>query len=47
VARKIEAIAQSQSFAPIAWRVEEFSLVEVHEIENGVQYRPIEIFPLI
>jgi 2'-5' RNA ligase len=47
VARKIGAIAESRSFAPIAWKVEEFSLVEVRQTENGVQYRPIEIFPLI
>jgi 2'-5' RNA ligase len=47
VARKIGAIAESESFAPITWKVEEFSLVEVRQIENGVQYRVIETFPLI
>ena len=47
VARKIGAIADSVSFAPIAWKVEAFSLVEVRQIENGVQYRVIETLPLI
>jgi 2'-5' RNA ligase len=47
VARKIGAIADSASFAPIAWKVEAFSLVEVRQIENGVQYRVIETLPLI
>ncbi len=47
VARKIGAIADSPGFAPIAWKVEAFSLVEVRQIENGVQYRVIETFPLI
>ena len=47
VARKIGSIADHASFAPIAWKVTEFSLVEVRQIENGVQYRVIESFPLI
>ena len=47
VARKIGAIADSASFAPIAWKVEAFSLVEVRQIENGVQYRVIETLPLL
>ena len=47
VARKIGAIADSASFAPIAWKVDAFSLVEVRQIENGVQYRVIETFPLL
>ena len=47
VARKIGAIADNASFAPIAWKVEAFSLVEVRQIENGVQYRVIETLPLI
>ena len=47
VARKIGAIADSPGFAPIAWKVDAFSLVEVRQIENGVQYRVIETFPLI
>jgi 2'-5' RNA ligase len=47
VARKIGATADSASFAPIAWKVEAFSLVEVRQIENGVQYRVIETLPLI
>ena len=47
VARKIGAIADSPGFAPIAWKVGAFSLVEVRRIENGVQYRVIETFPLI
>ena len=47
VARKIGAIADSANFKPIAWKATEFSLVEVRQIENGVQYRVIESFPLI
>lgn len=47
VARKIGTIDDSASFAPIAWKVTEFSLVEVRQIENGVQYCVIESFPLI
>jgi 2'-5' RNA ligase len=47
VARKIGAIVDSASFAPIAWKVEAFSLVEVRQVENGVQYRVIETFPLL
>jgi 2'-5' RNA ligase len=47
VARKIGAIADSASFAPVAWKVETFSLVEVRQVENGVQYRVIETFPLL
>jgi 2'-5' RNA ligase len=47
VARKIGAVADSGNFAPIAWKVDEFSLVEVRQIEKGVQYRVIETFPLL
>ena len=47
VARKIGTIADNASFASIAWQVTEFSLVEVRQIESGVQYRVIESFPLI
>jgi 2'-5' RNA ligase len=47
VARKIGAIADSAIFAPIAWKVEAFSLVEVCQVENGVQYRVIETLPLL
>jgi 2'-5' RNA ligase len=47
VARKIGAIADSADFPPIAWKAEAFSLVEVRQVENGVQYCVIETFPLI
>ena len=47
VARKIGAIAESGRFTPIIWKVEDFSLIEVCQIENGVQYRVLETFPLI
>ncbi len=47
VARKIRSVAESASFAPIAWKVGAFSLVEVRQVENGVQYRVVETFPLI
>ena len=47
VARKIRTIGDSASFAPIAWKVDAFSMVEVSQIENGVQYRVVETFPLL
>jgi 2'-5' RNA ligase len=47
VARKIGRIADSANFAPIAWKVDAFSLVEVRQVENGVQYRVIETLPLL
>lgn len=46
VARKMGGIADNANFAPIAWSVDAFSLVEVRQVENGVQYRVIETFPL-
>jgi len=47
VARKIGAITDSASFTPIAWKVEAFSLVEVRQVENGVQYRVIDSYRLL
>ena len=47
VARKIGPIAECENFAPIAWKVEHFSLVEVCPVKNGVQYCVIETYPLI
>ena len=46
LARKIGSVAEAHSFKPIDWKVEAFSLVEVCPLENGVQYRVIEDFPL-
>jgi 2'-5' RNA ligase len=46
VARKSGSIAADACFAPIAWRVTEFALVEVQAIKNGVQYRAVETYPL-
>ncbi len=46
VARKINRIPELESFEPIPWKVEQFALVEVHQIDNGVQYRVIETYPL-
>ena len=51
VARKSGSIAADACFTPIAWRVTEFALIEVHAIEaesikKGVQYRAVETYPL-
>ncbi|MCP4874423.1 MAG: RNA 2',3'-cyclic phosphodiesterase [Gammaproteobacteria bacterium] len=46
LARKIEFITEQESFAAIVWKVESFSLVEVRQIEKGVQYRVIEDYAL-
>jgi 2'-5' RNA ligase len=46
VARKSGSIAANACFAPIAWSVTEFVLIEVQAIENGVQYRAVETYPL-
>lgn len=46
VARKLGSIATEASFAPLDWRVSEFALIEVQAIENGVQYRAVETYPL-
>lgn len=47
VARKIEPVSDSAQFEPISWAVTEFALVEVEQLENGVQYRVVETYPLI
>ncbi len=46
VARKLNRIPELENFEPIPWKVERFALVEVHQIDNGVQYRVIETYPL-
>ena len=46
VARKTGTIAAEASFAAIDWRVTEFALIEVRAIDNGVQYRAVETYPL-
>ena len=46
VARKLESISTQASFEPIVWPVREFALVEVQPVENGVQYRVVETYPL-
>jgi RNA 2',3'-cyclic 3'-phosphodiesterase len=46
VARKIGPIAGEPGFAPVDWRVTEFALIEVRAIDNGVQYRAVETYPL-
>lgn len=47
VARKIGPVTGSGQFEPIPWMVTEFSLIEVQQIENGVQYRVVENYPLL
>lgn len=46
VARKINRVPDHESFAPIPWKVSQFALVEVQPIDNGVQYRVVETYPL-
>ena len=46
VARKIEPVSDSVQFEPIAWTVTEFALIEVQQLESGVQYRVVETYPL-
>lgn len=46
MARKIDRIPEHESFEPISWRTSQFALIEVQQIDNGVQYRVIETYPL-
>jgi 2'-5' RNA ligase len=46
VARKVAAIDDNPGFTSLRWQVDEFALVEVHPVENGVQYRVVETWPL-
>ena len=46
MARKIDRIPGPQSLEPIPWIAENFALIEVRQIDNGVQYRVIETYPL-
>jgi len=46
MARKINRIPELQSFESIPWVAENFALIEVRQIDNGVQYRVIETYPL-
>jgi len=46
VARKIARAAGNAQFEPIAWEVSEFALIEVKQIDSGVQYCVVETYPL-
>jgi 2'-5' RNA ligase len=46
VARKIEPTSDRLRFEPITWMVTEFALIKVRQLENGVQYRVVETYPL-
>ena len=46
VARKTMPVSDSGPFEPISWMVTEFALVEVQQLENGVQYRVVETYSL-
>lgn len=46
MARKIVHIPERKSFEPITWKADQFCLIEVQQIDNGVQYRVIETYPL-
>ena len=42
----LSAIASRNLRVSIPWAVENFALIEVRQIDNGVQYRVIETYPL-
>ena len=46
VARKSGPIGTAVGFDPLCWVVDEFALVEVQAVENGVHYRVVETYPL-
>ena len=46
MARKIDRIPELENFESISWAVENFALIEVRQIDDGVQYRVIETYPL-
>ena len=46
VARKIREVDRRIAFEPVAWRVDEFALIEVQAVENGVEYRVVETWAL-
>lgn len=46
VARKSGPLGTAAGFDPLGWTVNEFALVEVQTVENGVHYRVVETYPL-
>ena len=46
MARKIDRIPELVSFESIPWAVENFALIEVRQVDDGVEYRVIETYPL-
>jgi 2'-5' RNA ligase len=46
VARKLRSISTEARFAALEWPVDAFALVESQALENGVQYRVVESWPL-
>jgi len=46
VARKSGPIDTDIAFTPLRWPVHGFALIEVQPVENGVQYRVVESYPL-
>jgi RNA 2',3'-cyclic 3'-phosphodiesterase len=46
VARGLAEIGADAAFAPVEWSLSEFALIEVKALENGVQYRVVESYPL-
>jgi 2'-5' RNA ligase len=46
VARKTEPLVEGGPLEPVTWMVTEFALIEVQQLENGVQYRAVETWPL-
>lgn len=45
-ARKLAQVPAVPEFAPLTWSVGEFVLIESVAVDNGVQYRVIETYPL-
>ena len=46
VARRMSGLCGAATFAPVAWRVDEFALIEVRAVKNGVEYRVVDTWPL-
>lgn len=46
IARGLRSIDTNAAIDPIPWALSEFALVEVQSVENGVQYRVVETYPL-
>lgn len=46
VARKLGRLADAPAFDPLAWKVDNFALVESRAADGGVRYQVVETYPL-